>query len=186
MLIFAGQSGQYTHCACHFTNNVLLFTHICVMRRLWYPWVTQGNRIIVSQVFPLCPLTAITSVLEMFCVMCLALLYVEVPDGDGIGHARHSGPRFPLPSVTVTTGCPASSFHVTVHSSILPFSSVPGRARPGWIPWEAWRARSTGRWVLGFVGHVLCDRNECTLALTSASFLFSGGNSSARSRPQLC
>ena len=37
-----------------------------------------GNRIIVSQVFPLCPLTPITSILEMFCVMCLALLYVEV------------------------------------------------------------------------------------------------------------
>lgn len=89
MVIFAEQSGQYTHCAFHFTNYVmnttyLCFTHIkiCVMRRLWYPWVTQGNRIIVSQVFPLCPLTPITSILEMFCVMCLALLYVEESVGE--------------------------------------------------------------------------------------------------------
>lgn len=42
----------------------------------------KRDRIIVSQVFPLCPLTPITSILEMFCVMGLALLYVEESVGE--------------------------------------------------------------------------------------------------------
>lgn len=110
---------------------------------------------IVSLEFHLCTLIPITSILELSSVMCLALFSVEEPDGEkDLNMLKHSGPKAALPFCDNDQKKTPFPGH---YLFILHFPSLPGGARTGWIPWEAWRDWRAGRWELS---HDPWYRNE--------------------------